>query len=257
MLLAAALLAVAQPVQALEPLIAQQITPDNPHLLFLGRDEAGRLQFIETATAGVMAETGFGWVMTVDARNDVPTMFERMIADCTNNILMTDWITYLDDANRAADHHRGTDVRLANVGPGYRIIEAICHGVYSGSREEFDGVAPAVAWANDVAANEFDLGSVIKLYEVGDRYTFDVSWVRYGRSDLYKGVYTNVANGLRGNDVLRVRGVKDGVLQVDRLGAIGTATPYTFPINPDGSIGRGHAAWEKKPGSYIEVLSRE
>lgn len=255
MVLLAAVLA-PSPGLAIEPQIAQQVIPAKPQLLFLGRDRAGRFAFIETATSGVMGETGFGWIVTIDAHNDVPGVFERTIADCTNRVLMSDWITYVDAAGNAIEHHRGTDVRLAKVQMEDRIWDAICNGYYTGKGEEFEGVAPAIEWAGSIAGQDFDLGTLVKLHEVGDRYTFDVTWVRYGQSNFYKAVYTNVANGLRGNDIVEVRGVKDGVLQIDRLGAVGTAIQYYFPI-ANGTIRRGNAVWEKKPTSYIEVISRE
>lgn len=249
-------LALPAPAFAIEPAIAQQVVPASPHLLFLGRDRASRFIFIETATSGVMAETGFGWIAVADPRTGVPTYFERTIVDCTNRVLMSDWITYVDESGRALEHHQGTDVHLANGQTDDRIWDAICNGYYTGRGEQFDGVPAAVAWASSIAGQDFDLGERIKLREVGDLHTFDVTWVRYGRSNFYKAVYMNVANGLKGDDVVEVKGVKDGVLQVDRLGAVGVAIQYYFPI-VNGDIGRGSAVWSKKPGSYIEVLSRQ
>lgn len=237
---------------AVEPRIAEQVIPANPQLGFIGRDADGKFVFVDAGTAGVVGETGYAWRVTIDLRNEIPVLFERLVIDCPNNIVQTNWLTYLDEMGAVAAQLPASDVHRTKTSEDEAIWWSTCQRRPLRAAP-IDGLGATLSWARTQAASDVDIGGYLKLHEVAKRGTFDITWTRYGRSGLYRAVYTNVATGHVTYDVIEVVGVVDGTVQFAKWGEMGVDINYIFPIT-SGTIERGHAQWEKGKSAYIEII---
>lgn len=104
---------------------------------------------------------------------------------------------------------------------------------------------PTAAPAGE-AGTGVDLGEVFHVRETVTGGGYEGIWRRRGTTSTYDGYWVHLGSGQVLKDVLEVRGVRDGVLQIHRTGSAGD---YQARVRPDGSLAEGSATWSA-PGAF-------